>query len=89
MDNLEMEKIAELQVRRQMNELFENALPRIIQAAFAAHNSDVDAHQKQFASHQVGCPMVRWKWITVGLLVGLGILGGAEGVKELLSLLGQ
>lgn len=79
----EVETIAELQVRRQMNELFESALPRIVQAAFSAHNSDVEAHKAQIET-----ATNRWKTLAYGVLIGVAVLGGSEGVGWLAKVLG-
>jgi len=64
-----------------MNELFERALPRIIQAAFTAHSKDAEAHKLQFIQHVATCPVARkvdrLMWLLLGLAFGSGVAGGS------------
>ncbi len=76
----EAKDLADLKCRIHMDELFERSLPRIIEAAFSAHNSDVEAHKPQLASHAANCPLARKfdrvLYILVGLALGVGGVGG-------------
>lgn len=85
----EVADLAELACRRHMNELFERGLPRIIQAAFTAHNKDGKAHAIQLAQHILTCPIAkkvdRITWLFIGLAFGAGLLG--RNILQVLGLL--
>lgn len=82
----ETELLAELACRRMVAELVDVALPRIIGAAFNAHNADRVAHVDMLQTHALTCPMNRWKWIIVGAAGGAGLIGGGEGIASLVKL---
>lgn len=75
------QKIAELEVRRYMDVLFERTLPRTIRSAVKAHDADVEAH----------CVLFKRQWSTLRLVLvafaaGAG-LAGAGGVAKLFGVL--
>lgn len=76
----ETELLAELACRRMVSEIVDGALPRIIEAAFNAHNADQVAHVGLVHAHEVSCPMNRWKWVAIGAAGGAGLIGGGEGL---------
>jgi dienelactone hydrolase len=67
--------VAELKVRRYMDELFERVLPKILKA----HDDDVNAHYELFKQHTS-----KLKLIFVGFCAGGGVLG----LQALLKLVG-
>ena len=74
------QKIAELEVRRYMDDLYERTLPRVIGAAIAAHDSNVEAHKVLF----------KRQWSTLKLtLVAFAAGAGLLGVGGLARLLGM
>ena len=86
----EVQDIADLKCRIHMKELFERSLPRIIEAAFSAHNEDIGAHAAQIATHAAACPLARKfdrvLWLIIGLAFGSGVAGGSVLVRFLLAL---
>lgn len=80
----EVENIADLRVQRAMVELLDASMPRIIQAAFSAHNVDVRAHDKKFEQYPLMCPtgreFRRWKWLLIGLSIGAALSAGSGAV---------
>lgn len=77
----DVEALAELAVRRHMAELFDQSLPRIVQAAFAAHNADGKAHEGTIKQHALTCPVAkkldRVLWVSLGLALATGLGGGS------------
>ena len=69
-----------------VSEIVDGALPRIIEAAFNAHNADQVAHTGVVHAHEMSCPMNRWKWVIIGAAGGAGLVGGSEGLASLLKL---
>ena len=77
----EVDKLAELKVRRYMDSLFDRTLPRILGETIKAHDNNANAHSTLF----------KRQWSTLRLVLvafaaGAG-LAGAGGIAKLLGVL--
>lgn len=76
----EVKTIADLSVRRYMDDLVEKALPKMIEAGIRAHDQDIDAH----GGVQIKNAQARWAFR--GFIGCLMLMGGA-GIERVFSML--
>ena len=71
--------LCDLQINRYFDHYLTTVFPHQIEAMFAAHNQDAEAHDPRFEIHLDACPtkkrMDKWKWMMLGGSAVAGVVG--------------
>lgn len=72
----EAQKIAELEVRRYMDDLFDRTLPRLIRDTVVAHDESIEAHEALFKQQAA-----RLKLAIAAFAAGAGLFGAGTAAQ--------